>query len=90
MTGLPEEVLLGPELTGTWEWIEGVRPGSLPAGLVVDHGDHDMRVVWAGVNEDAQFTLDSLLPLTVVEVVQCTICGVTGRIVEGEWVGVSW
>lgn len=90
MIGLPAEVLLGPELVGEWEWLEGARSGSLPAGLVVDHGDHDMRVEWAGAEPALRFTLDSLLPLTVVEVVQCTICGVSGRIVEGEWVAVSW
>lgn len=79
---------LAVELAGVagaeWEWV--ASDASVPAGVVVDHGDHEMLVSWVARSEGAVvFTLDSLVPLTVVELVWCRLCGVEGRIEQGAW-----
>lgn len=63
-----------------WTWAEGA---AVPSGIVLDHGDHELLVPWAGGGD--VFTLDSLLPLTVVEQVRCTMCEAEGRIERGAW-----
>lgn len=87
----PAPVVLGGRRT-RWTWLDEngqltPRPvaGQLPGGLVVDHGDHTLLVPWVPVNGLPAFTLDSLMPLTIVEFVDCVICGTKGRIVEGTW-----
>lgn len=82
---LPVLNLGGPS---TWLWSKDAdTEKDLPAGVVVDHGDHRMLVSWVPVGGEsaAAFTLDSLIPLTVVEPVRCTLCPRRGRIVEGVW-----
>lgn len=73
-------------MTGSWLW---TRPrGVLPVGVLLDHGDHMMMVTWsayAGVAPEYVMTLDSLLPLTVIEPVRCETCGMQGRIEQGAW-----
>jgi hypothetical protein len=82
---LPVLHLGGP---ATWLWAKDADVETdLPAGVVVDHGDHKMLVSWVptGGASASAFTLDSLIPLTVVEPVRCTLCPLQGRIVEGKW-----
>jgi hypothetical protein len=74
--------------TGVFLWSR--EDAALPAGVVLDHGDHSLLVPWAvcdaaGV-DGVVFTLDSLVPLTVVEPVSCCLCAAAGRIVDGAWV----
>lgn len=67
--------------------------GTIPAGVVLDHGDHNAVVAWAPVvvaGEVAEpFTLEALVPLTIGEPLPCPHCGVTGRIEQGRWVPVE-
>lgn len=60
----------------------------IPAGVILDHGDHSLLVAWgvpASGESQPAFTLDSLRPLTVVETLTCGHCGVRGRIEQGAW-----
>lgn len=70
-----------------WAW--AAPRGVLPVGVVIDHDDHVMLVSWAsyagGPGPEYRLTLDSLQPLTVLEPVRCTICGLTGQIEQGAW-----
>jgi hypothetical protein len=59
--------------------------GCLPAGVLVDHGDHTMLVPWVPHGELPQFTLESLVPLTVAELVVCPTCARSGWITGGAW-----
>ena len=67
--------------------------GSTPAAVLISHPPtfgapaHTMLVPWVPVEgaPGEPFTLDSLAPLTVVQTVTCTICGVSGRIDNGAW-----
>lgn len=81
---------LGDGLLATFVWGDhgDAEAGRLPVAATVDHGDHVMLVQWVAVDGDtaSTFTLDSLLPLTVVETVRCRRCGVQGRIEQGTWV----
>lgn len=74
-------------MTGRWVWME--PRGILPAGVVLDHGDHNVMIAWAtyagGPARNMLVTLESLVPLTILEDVRCGVCGSTGRIVEGAW-----
>jgi hypothetical protein len=90
---LPESVMLG-DFEAAWQWSPGAEllraggdaPGRLPTGVLIDHGDHNLLVSWVAPGEARPaFTLDSLLPLTVVEEATCPMCGVAGRIERGEW-----
>lgn len=87
MTAVDLDVLhLGGPVT--WLWAKAAdTEKDLPAGIMIDHGTHNMLVTWIPVSgaPHAQFTLDSLVPLTVVEPVRCTLCPRWGRIVEGAW-----
>lgn len=87
---LPIEMRIGAwRAFWVWALAEDGAPLSevgVPVGVVIDHGDHAVLVPWVPVPGDTrQFTLDSLLPLTVVESVTCTTCGTTGRIERGAW-----
>lgn len=78
------------DLTAT---AEPALAGSIPAAVVLDHGDHNAVVAWApiivGGVRAAPFTLESLVPLTIGEPLPCPHCGVTGRIEQGRWVPVE-
>lgn len=66
-----------------WAWLPG---GSVPYGVIIDHGSHRLMVPWIRYEGVASpFTLDSLLPLTLVEPVTCGLCGRVGRIKGGCW-----
>lgn len=79
---LPEPVELGGD--ATFLFAVDAHPSALPSGVSIDHGDHVLVVPWAGVDV-VPFTLDSLMPLTVVEQVSCTGCAATGWITAGKW-----
>lgn len=87
---LPMVLKIG-EWPAFWLWAltpEGERLSEhgVPAGVVINHGDHACLVPWVPLpGETRRFTLDSLLPLTVVEPVTCTLCGTAGRIERGGW-----
>lgn len=86
----PLVVLAGSPLTGRWVWAGRAeeRP-AVPAGILVDHGDHTTLIAWAavpGLNDGRSlFSLESLKPLTVVEPAHCGTCGLSGRIEQGAW-----
>jgi hypothetical protein len=69
------------------------RVGALPAAVLIEHPPsfgapaHTMLVPWVPVegSPGEPFTLESLAPLTVVQPVTCSICGVSGRIESGAW-----
>lgn len=67
--------------------------GSIPAGVVLDHGDHQAVINWVPVVFGgvlaAPHTLESLVPLTIKGLLPCPTCGVTGRIEQGHWVPVE-
>lgn len=85
MTALQSQLRIGP-WPAELAW-SNTHPSALPAGLLVDHGDHTVLLPWAPVArwDGPVFTLDSLVPLTIVEQVTCVICGVSGRIEQGAW-----
>lgn len=81
---LPAEPLVDGLLL---DWVWANPRGELPAGVLIDHGDHKVLVLWstyAGGPSAPAFTLDSLLPLSVLEDVICG-CGMVGRIELGAW-----
>lgn len=93
MTALPPELVLGGN-RAVWVWWTESDPrvvevakqaGELPAGLLIDHGDHTLLVPWVPVQGCRQFTLDSLLPLTVKEHITCGACGRAGWITGNAW-----
>lgn len=90
MSALPAEVELDGRVA-LWVWLGEAsvtgppQPGLIPAGVMLDHGDHKMLVPWAG-DYPRVFTLDSLLPLTVVGSIDCSTCGASGQITDGAWV----
>lgn len=88
MTALPA----APELAGNravWIWNSDDPTVLLPSGVLIDHGDHTLLVAWIPTGSGKTFTLDSLLPLSIVEVVDCSACGSGGRIREGAWLPVK-
>lgn len=93
MTGLPSELVLGGN-RAVWVWWTAADPrvleqpavpGAIPAGVLVDHGDHTMLVPWVPVGQLERFTLLSLLPLAVRELVVCPTCSRAGYISGGAW-----
>lgn len=92
MTGLTELVLGGHRAVWVW-WTEAdptPREAAgdseqLPAGVLIDHGDHTLLVPWVPIVGGQQFTLDSLRPLRVVEHITCGTCGRAGWISGGAW-----
>ena len=93
MTGLPKELVLGGH-RAVWVWgtpddphaTAEPRTGVIPCAVLIDHGDHTMLVPWVELAAGGTpFTLESLLPLTVREHVECPTCGRTGYISGGAW-----
>lgn len=84
---LPEQFELGGH-AAWWQWDTDLgATASVPSGLLIQHTEpeaHLLEVRWCGAS-GAGFTLDSLLPLTVVERLTCPVCQVSGRIDRGEW-----
>lgn len=68
-----------------------VDGGEIPFGcLVKDASGHRLTVSWAYPNEVSKCavthaTLESLLPLTIREIIRCPLCGDEGLIVDGAW-----
>lgn len=90
---LPVVMNIGGQ-SATWVWgtrddVHGEavpRTGTIPAGLLVDHGDHLLLVPWAEVGGmRPEVTLESLQPLTLGGVVRCPTCGKVGRVERGAW-----
>lgn len=96
----PDPTPWGPFTVGPWParwaWMvkdpaDGTRDrvGSTPCGVELDHGGHTSLVVWVpaeGAGDGPPFTIESLVPLTVVEPVACPLCQIVGRIEAGAWV----
>ncbi len=64
------------------------RLGGIPAAILLDHGDHNLLVPWAQLHagpEVTPFRLESLVPLTVAELIVCGSCGARGRLVADRW-----
>lgn len=84
-----------------WLWLadsidddgDAVLAGNIPAGVVLDHGDHKALIAWVPVMigglPAVAHTLESLVPLTIKGLLPCPTCGVTGRIEQGHWVPVE-
>lgn len=95
MRGLPATLTLDGH-TAKWVWgtlddprgADEPRIGAVPAGMLIDHGDHTLLVPWVALDgvDVVPFTLDSLLPLTLLERVACAICGDAGFVRAGAWV----
>lgn len=92
MTGHPDELTLTGAPPVAWVWwagddmvVERPEGARLPAGVLFDHGDHTLLVPWTPYLGVRHFTLDTLIPLTVVEPVTCGACGLAGRIAAGAW-----
>lgn len=80
-----------------WVWLTTDDPdevkepttGVIPGGVRLDHGDHTVLVAWCPVTiagtPVVPFTLECLVPLTIVEPIPCPQCGITGRIESGRW-----
>ena len=77
---------LGAGHTATMVSQEGA---AIPSGAVIRHGALAQYVRWATLPGDSRaghvWTLDSLVPLTLLEPIVCTACGGVGHIVEGRW-----
>ena len=89
MTAVLPQVLNLGAFQATWVFAPDVErtESTIPTGVVVNHLTHTVLVPWVSTDAaPSAFTLDSLVPLTVVEPFTCSICGVRGRIVEGAWV----
>lgn len=81
MTALEPEVL-----DANFVWAD--ERAALPAGICLHHGDHACQVQWALLPDDEPGTVDlvtlvSLQPITVVELVHCPMCGVSGHLSNG-------
>lgn len=93
MTALPQPQLRLGQPPAQWVWSAGdgdlnvndPGTGAIPAGVLLDHGDHTLLVAWVPAFAAAPFTLESLLPLTVRELVACPTCGSAGHVSGGAW-----
>lgn len=97
MTALPSAFHIG-EHQAAWIWgttddphgADSPRVGAIPAGVIIDHGEHTMILTWVDLPvTDGRLTLESLQPLTIVEPVHCSACNITGKIERGAWVPVE-
>ena len=59
---------------------------SIPAGVLINHGDHNLLIAWAPLHHNLPVaSLESLVPLTVSGTITCRICGRRGRIARNHW-----
>lgn len=84
---------LGYGHVGSWLWRKSVsRETGVPFGLVESHGGCSVVLLWAPADDDSGFdvrelwTVESLIPLTLVEYLHCPGCDIVGAIRGGWWV----